>query len=156
MSGDVGSWIEELLFGFRIDCSPPSPHELSRLIGIRTRADAQQLHNEITARGCARITATAFQAAAREPNPTLALLRLTQQDGHVKQLEGRIDLDQIGDAVEEPPPKRLKVVRARVALSDVSCYFQDLSAEKEEEEEDEEEEEESSDEDKLHWVVAKE
>ena len=113
VEGDFGYWVEETLFGFRISCSPASPHELNSLIGVRVLRGGEQVHYGITRHGYTRITPSALTAAARDLNPSLTSLRLTHAEGHVTQLETSLMLT--GEDLEEHSPAKNPRKRARMA-----------------------------------------
>ena len=82
-NGDLGWWVEELLFGYRISCTPPSPEKLVFLIGIRPLAKGREVHYLITEPDCTHLSAAAFCAVAGDRNADMACLHLSQQHGHL-------------------------------------------------------------------------
>jgi hypothetical protein len=134
LEGDFGYWIEELLFGFRINCLPPPPHKLVTLIGTRTLPNGEQVHYTITSSGHALITADALSAAARDSNPSLTSLRLTHAGGHVEPTSMVTE----GAVEEERPTKVRRLKSAGMAQSDLSTSLPYTPTEEQEPSDDDE------------------
>ena len=146
LQGDFGYWIEEILFGFRINCLPPPPHHLTTLTGTRILSEGQPVHFTVADAGNAVISPTALRAVARSASMRLTSLRLTVANGHVYEIPA-------GGLGEERPSKRQKtLMRATVIQTDLSTSLPDSPTE---EEEGEESSEDDDDDEGPVWCIVK-